>query len=119
MSNTMDQANRIRITTFVEGKYGDKFIDARAEIEKIVRLVRGKAEEFPYFVDSPELAMFRIEFYSDEQLLERIGVTGDFIHRDNEWYLMRDSSLTEELNRYTGDVHFSQMPSCTFGSLKD
>jgi hypothetical protein len=114
MSNRTNEPNRIRITRFVEGGYGDKIVDTPVEIEKIAELTQREAEKCPYFDDNPALPMFRIELYSGAELIERIGVTGDFVCRNDEWYLMPDSSLAEELRKCTEDVQFAQMPPCAF-----
>lgn len=112
------QVNRIRILKLSTGSHGVKTIEDPEEINRILKLIEKEAEKFPYFVHSPQRQMFRIELYNDQELLEGIGVSGDFVFRENEWCLMRDSSLNEELVRSTKNVPLTKIGPCTFKQVE-
>ena len=113
------QINKIRIGTFSIEGIGGKWIEDPTKIKRLVELIEQmeqKAEECPYFVDSPELARFRIEFYKDKEHdpFYTITVAGPFIRRDDEWYWIGHSSLQEELVKCTKDIAPTKI-GCTFG----
>lgn len=110
------QVDKIRISRCVSGSHADSFVDDPLEIKKILRLVEGKSERYPYFIDSPQLTTrFRIELYSGQKVVERITLVEDFLRRDNKWYRMADSSLKEEFVRQTAGALVAKIGVCTFG----
>jgi hypothetical protein len=110
------QVDKIRITRFLGGigKRIERFIEDQREIDKILRLINRKTRKCSPFIDSPQLARFRIELYEGEELLTRIVVAGNFFHRDTGWYSMRNSLLQEELMNYTEGVLPTELGSCSF-----
>lgn len=110
------QVDRIRISRCVAGSHADSSVDDPQEIEKIIKLVKGKTKRYRYFIDSPQLATrFRVEFYNGQNLVERISLTEDFLRRDGKWYHMANSSLKEELVRQTESALVAKIGVCTFG----
>ncbi len=108
------EVDEIRIAKFSTDGYGEKVVTDAAEIDKIVTLIGAQGEECPDYVHSPQLTNFRIELYKGSKPLTGIGVAGDFVCRDGEWYFISDSSLEEELMRCTEDVPVDKVEGCTF-----
>lgn len=99
-----NQIDEIHIAKLPGGGYGEAVVRVPEEINRIVELISEPAEECPDYVHSPQVRGFRIELYQRSKLIERIGVTGNYLHRDNEWYFMPTSFLEEELIKCAEDV---------------
>jgi len=81
------------------------------EIDRIMHLFQGVAEKCPWFIDTPDMDYFRLDFFKNQELLASVGIAiqtkglVDFITEDEdqvEWYFMR--GLREPLGELVKNV---------------